>query len=282
MQVKNSLHIRKANGEVVPFYRDKLIASLRKSGAKAVIADEIANEIEAELVPGMSTRSIYKKAFKLLRKESRHLAARYKLKKAILELGESGYPFEKFVAALLEAEGFETQVGLILHGVCVDHEVDVVAQKGDLQYLVECKFHNSQDRLNNVKLPLYIDSRFRDIVNARKSHPEYKMAFHQGWIFTNTRFTEDARQYGECAGLKLVGWDLPKGQSIKERIDKTGVHPITSVTSLTNKEKQALIELDIITCRQLVENPGILHKIGIEDRRFTRMLQEVQQVCTIL
>ncbi len=68
-----------------------------------------------------------------------------------MELGDTGYPFEKFVAALLRSEGYETKVGVIVQGHCVTHEVDVVAENDRHHYMCECKFHNSQGRFCNVK-----------------------------------------------------------------------------------------------------------------------------------
>ena len=45
-----------------------------------------------------------------------------------MELGPSGFPFEKLVGKILEQEGFETRVGVIVQGNCVQHEVDVIAR----------------------------------------------------------------------------------------------------------------------------------------------------------
>jgi hypothetical protein len=46
--------------------------------------------------------------------------------------------------------------------------------------------------------------------------PGHATKFHQGWLVTNTRFTGDAIQYGNCAGLKLIGWDYPAEGSLKD------------------------------------------------------------------
>jgi len=58
------------------------------------------------------------------------------LKKAILQLGPTGYPFERFVGELLKYQGYEAKVGQIVQGNCVQHEVDVVAKKGDTVFLL--------------------------------------------------------------------------------------------------------------------------------------------------
>lgn len=275
----NSINIIKANGELVPFESQKLMHSLQKAGASPQLSKEITDVVSNDLYEEMTTKEIYKQAFTLLKKKSKPSAARYKLKKAIMELGDTGFPFEKFVAALLTAEGFQTKVGTIVQGKCVTHEVDVIAEKDELHYMCECKFHNRQGRHCDVKIPLYIHSRFKDVEAQWQKNPEHQIKFHQGWIFTNTRFTTDATQYAECSGLQLVSWDYPKGNGIRERIDKTGVHPITSLTTLTLKEKKELIRNELITCKDLCANSEILSKVGLAKKRQEKILNEAMALC---
>jgi len=273
------VEIIKASGEKAIFKIEKLIASLKKAGASEELASNIANEIEGSLFDGMTTKEIYKKAFSKLRKHSRPTAARYKLKKAIMELGETGYPFEKFVAALLASEGYETKVGVIVQGHCVTHEVDVIAQNDKHHYMCECKFHNKQGRHCNVKIPLYIQSRFKDVERAWRKRQGHETKFHQGWIFTNTRFSTDAMQYGKCIGLKLISWDYPENDGIKDKVDRSGIHPVTCLTTLTSREKKALIELDKILCIDLCNNPNLLQKIDVSEKRHQKILDEAFDLC---
>lgn len=277
-----NIKIIKASGKEATFKIEKLIASLRKAGASEELATHIAIDIKKALFEGMTTKEIYRKAFTQLRKHSRPTAARYKLKKAIMELGETGYPFEKFVAALLASEGYKTQVGIIVQGHCVSHEVDVIAQNDYHHFMCECKFHNQQGRYCSVKIPLYIQSRFQDVERAWKKKQGHETKFHQGWIFTNTRFSTDAMQYGKCIGLKLISWDYPKNEGIKDRVDRSGIHPLTCLTTLTSREKQALIELDKILCMDLCINPNLLQKIDVSEKRHQKILDEATDLCSKL
>ena len=113
----------------------------------------------------MTTKKIYQMAFNMLKGKSRVSASKYKLKKALMELGPSGFPFEKLVSKIMEHEGFETKVGVIVQGNCVQHEVDVIALKDNNHYMIECKYHSDQGRFCNVKIPLYIHSRFRIVID---------------------------------------------------------------------------------------------------------------------
>ncbi len=100
MKKHKAVSIIKASGEVAPFYSEKLKHSLLKSGASEEQVENILVQIEDNLYHGISTKKIYQRAYQLLKDSSRPLAAKYKLKRAIMELGPSGFPFEKYIAAI--------------------------------------------------------------------------------------------------------------------------------------------------------------------------------------
>ncbi|MEZ4963318.1 MAG: restriction endonuclease [Saprospiraceae bacterium] len=277
--MSEQIFITKASGETVPFSAEKLRRSLRRAGAGEEVMDSIEKEIGQRLYPGITTSEIYRQAFSMLRKASAHLAAKYKLKKALQELGPSGYPFEKYVGEILKHEGYKTMVGQIVQGHCVQHEVDVIASKDDQHFMVECKFHSDQVRKCDVKIPLYIHSRFLDVEKAWEQRPGHGHKFHQGWVVTNTRFTTDATQYGTCTGLNLVSWDFPKKGSLRERIDGSGLHPITCLTTLTKKEKQQLLDKGIVLCQELCQNEKLLKEIGVQPARENKVMEEAKLVC---
>ena len=270
----SKINIIKASGESVPFSNEKLRQSLQRAGADedsiTLVMDEMAGYIQS----GMTTHQIFKHAFNTLKKTAKSVAARYKLKQAIMELGPSGYPFERFVADLLKSEGHQVQVGVIVSGHCVNHEIDVIALKEKESFMIECKFHNRPGIKCDVKIPLYIHSRFKDV-----SHPTantYK--FTKGWVFTNTKFSEDAIQYSTCMGLNLTGWDYPFSNSLREMIDRTGLHPITCLTTITSLEKSKLLELEIVHCKALTENNLLLAQIGIPAQRINKILIEARSL----
>ncbi|GIV26417.1 MAG: hypothetical protein KatS3mg027_0231 [Bacteroidia bacterium] len=274
-----NINITKASGLKVPFNKGKLKQSLLRSGANSEQADEVIEEILEMLVEGMSTRKIYKTAFRLLKNVSRSFAARYKLKHAIMELGPSGFPFEQFVAELLKHKGYKTQVGIIVKGHCVNHEIDVIAEKDEHHFMIECKFHNRQGYVCDVKIPLYIQSRFLDVETTWKKLKGHSEKFHQGWIVTNTRFTEDAAQYGRCMNLNLIGWDYPKNNGLKDWIDGSGLHPVTCLTTLTQREKQQLLDKKIVLCKTMHHNHSVLQSIGIKPPRLGKVMEECEALC---
>jgi hypothetical protein len=287
MSFTSPIPITKASGEQELFDSKKLAQSLRRAGASDILIEQILAEVLPQLYPGMPTKKIYRLAFTRLRKITKPSAARYKLKQAIMELGPSGFPFERLVGALLAAQGYQVQVGQFMQGRCVQHEVDVVAEQKGIQLLVECKYHNHQGRVSDVKVPLYIKARFDDIRHqwedehaaAGQEGRQFFERTHKGAIFCNTRFTSDAQQYGSCAGLLLVGWDFPPKGSLQELIDNTRLYPLTSLTSLSRAEEQRLLERDLVLCRELLGQEALLLEIGVQPRRLKGVMEEIEQLC---
>jgi hypothetical protein len=289
---RRSVRITKASGEQVPFSEDKLRRSLERSGATESQIDFVVDEVGGLLYDGIPTGKIYRKAYEMLRKRSRSKAARYKLKKAIMELGPSGYPFERFVGAILEQQGFRSEVGVEVEGKCVSHEIDVLAVKNSKLILVECKFHNRPGVKCDVKVPLYIHSRFRDVVMARNSDESVPAGLvdlhkllnsnhfteYEGWIVTNTRFTDDAISFGTCSGLVMLGWDYPEKSSLRHRIGLAGLHPVTCLSSLNRKEKEFLLEKGIVLCRTVPEQVALLRELGLSDARIAKVERECDEL----
>lgn len=245
--------IRKASGEEVFFDENKLVESLVRSGATESVAHNIMHAIGMELYDGILTSKIYQKAYDILRKQERRTAVNYRLKQAVLQLGPSGYPFEYFVGELFKARGFDVEVGKLVKGYSVTHEIDVVAKNKHKHVFVECKFHNYQGTKSNVKVPMYIRSRFDDIKRSWSYDEELKERKLEGWVITNTRFTTDAEKFGADYGLKLLAWDYPQQSSLKHWIELENLHPVTCLSSITRKEKKQLMQQGIVMCSDLYQ-----------------------------
>ncbi len=273
------MEIVKSSGERVKFSMSKLRNSLKRSGADDDLVNHIVDRVGDELYQGISTKEIYNRAFAILKKKQSISASKYKLKKAIYEFGPTGYPFEKFISAILEYSGYTTQVGKVMPGFCVKHEIDVFAQKNGEVTIIECKFHSEEGRNCNVKVPLYIHSRYLDVKKHWDAKENLDLHFDVGWVATNTRFTEDAMLYGKCAGLYLLSWDYPKDNGLKDRIDRLGLYPITVSTLLSAREKQFLLSRDVVLCRQLLHDKFFLDHLGISDSRKKRIMKEIEVLC---
>lgn len=279
MADKKEIKIIKSSGEKVNFSLDKLRNSLKHSGADHNQISEILKTVENELFDGISTNEIYNRAYALLKGKKPVFASKYKLKKAIYELGPTGFPFERFIAAVLEYSGYTVEVSVLINGSCVTHEIDIVAHKNNSVTIIECKFHNEEGRNCNVKVPLYIHSRYHDVKLHWYSKKNTPKPLNKGWVVTNTRFTEDAITYGKCVDLYLLSWDYPKNDGLKERIDRLGLYPITVSSLLSNREKQFLLSRNVVLCRQLLKDKFFLDHLGISQERKNKILEEIGQLC---
>ena len=278
MSKAEDIIVRKASGKEEYFSFQKLRNSLLRSHASHDEAEGIVNELKGKIYQGISTKKIYSMAFRLLKKNSPHFASRYALKKGIMELGPSGFPFEKFISEIFKYEGYHAEVGIILPGKCVTHEIDVICKKEDTIMLMECKYKNQAGVSVDVKVPLYIHSRFQDLLeNNLLVKPFTKFI---GWIVTNSRFTDDAIAFGNCRGIQLLGWDYPFKNSLKERIDKAGLYPITCLSTLTVNEKNWLLEKGYVLVNEINQNEKILFKAGITSKRLKNVLDECDKLTT--
>lgn len=272
------IFVTKMSGHCVPFDERKLRNSLERSGAGEAEIEKIIIEVKSQLYEGIKTRTIYKIAFSLLSKQLRPAASRYKLKKGIFELGPTGFPFEKYVGELLKAQGFNITGGSFLQGHCVKHEVDIIAES-DTQYMVlECKFHSEQGQFCNVKNPLYIQSRFKDIEIVLKQQAVYNRKMLSGGLVTNTRFSADALKYGNCVNMFMLSWDYPPENGLKNKIDKLQLYPVTALTALTGYEKTSLLNRGIIVCKDLTEN--VLRELDFSESRIAKILGEALELCS--
>jgi len=273
-------YIIKATGEREEFNSQKLRDSLLRSGADKEITDQITQKIENELVDGMSTKEIYINAFRMLGGEegSKKAAAKYSLRKAIMELGPTGFPFEQFVAEIFRTKGFETTTDFIAKGECAEHEIDIVAWKNDELIFVEAKFHNELGIKSDLKIALYIKARWDDLEKQEFEDFGSKKKMTDGWLVTNTKFSESAIKYAKCRNMKLVGWNYPEQGSLQDLIEEAGLHPITCLNSSTPSDEKLLMEAGIVLCKQARDNPDILKQAGLSDEKITRMLEEINLI----
>lgn len=270
--------VKKISGDLEPFSIQKLSKSLQNSGASSQDIEKITEAIQPELFDGISSNLIYRKAFQLLKKCNRISASKYSLKRAIFDLGPTGFPFERLISALLKQKGYKTKIGQILQGECITHEIDVLAEKEGNVFTVECKFHKDPEAVSNVRIPLYINSRFIDVQKVWNNSGN-KTHLKQGWLVTNTRFTKDAIDYANCVDLTLLSWDYPPNNGLKSNVDKYGLYPITTLTSLTKREKTQLMEKDIILVKELSKNTDSLNHLGFSEKQKALVLAEVHKLC---
>lgn len=273
------MKVVKYSGDVVDFDSTKLEKSLSKSGASQLVVKSILSEIQSQIYDGIPTKKIYKIAFNLLKERSSSHAARYNLRDAIQLLGPDGFFFEKFIAQLFIAENYTVTTNIVLQGKCVSHEIDIVVKKLDEIAMIECKFHGGREGVSNVKVPMYILSRFNDLKDKKHNVFTQNDEVSKCWIATNNRFTSDAITFGNCVGLNLLSWDYPHKNNLKERVDDKKMYPVTCLTTLSKAEKEKLLFLDVILVNEISNNSNCLTGIGLSKYRIKNVLKEVSELC---
>jgi Holliday junction resolvase-like predicted endonuclease len=276
------MKVVKNSGDYVAFDRIKLEQSLLDSGASQSVVEDVLQRIEKEVYEGISTKKIYKLAFRLLKKTSHSHAARYNLKEAIQLLGPAGFYFEKYIARLFFAENYETKINLILQGKCVSHEIDVLTKKNGVIAMVECKFHVGKEAATDVKVPMYILSRYNDLKEISHSIFTGKDKISECWIVTNNRFTSDAVDFAVCSGLNLLSWDYPRNNNLRTKNENNNLYPITCLTTLAFAEKEKLLVLDVILVRELLDKSNCLTEIGLSSNRIKNVIKEASELCRFI
>ncbi|MCX8195278.1 MAG: ATP cone domain-containing protein [Candidatus Micrarchaeota archaeon] len=272
------IFVKKGDGTSEVLDYNKIRRSLRKAGASSALADEIIDSMASRLYQGISTSEIYKMAHHLLSEMRPGAAARFGLRNALLKLGPEGYAFETYIGALLKGRGYQTMLRQRLQGKCIQHEIDVVATRGEFQgkpptkCIIECKFHNSPHMPCHIQSALYTWARFLDV---RETNPDIQAV----WLATNTKFSSDVIVYADCVGLKLLGWSFPQHESLQARIEENKLYPITILPHLERRAFSALHEAGIITVKELLSSPNErLHGLGISPRETEKLKQEAKLV----
>lgn len=273
------MKVVKYSGDTVDFNSNKLLKSLLKAGANPEQAQHIISTISAQLFDGMATKQIYKMAFALLKKNSNAHAARYNLREAIRMLGPAGFYFEKYIARLFESEGYKTKTNLVLQGKCVTHEIDVLIQKDSEMGMIECKFHAGREVASDVKVPMYILSRFNDLKTKSHSFFDSKSPLTSCWIVTNNRFTADAITFANCSGLQLLSWNYPENNCLKSKTDQNKLYPITCLTTLSLAEKEHLLQEELLLVKDILVQSSVLNAIGLSPNRIQNVLKEARELC---
>lgn len=268
--------IIKANGAREPFDSRKIRRSLMRSKASAEIADAIIEQIENEFDGEITTSELYQRAFEYLKQHQRGVAIRYSLRKAIMDMGPTGFPFEQFIAEIYRAKGYEVTTEFTAQGNCVEHEIDVSAWNNKELIFIEAKFHNDHGTKSDLKVALYIKSRWDDLKNKDFSgFGESKRKMDKGILITNTKFTESAVQYAKCQNMELIGWNYPEVGNLQDLVEETKLHPITCLTSISPSEEKRIMETGIVLCKQAKDNPDLLRQAGISPEKITEMMDEI-------
>jgi hypothetical protein len=262
------MDIIKSHGSKVRFDPNRIIKTCMRSGLSIGDAEEVAKIVESKIYEGITTRKILKITISEIRKKDKNSATKYDLKGAIMRLGPDGFVFEKFVSKVLQSEGYKTKTNIIVTGACVQHEIDIIAEKIK-KSMIECKYHNSSGIYTGIKDILYTYARFLDLKEGYSSGKCEN--FSEAWVASNTKFSLDAIQYASCKGMTLLGWNYPQENSLAKMIERNKIYPITILKSVSPEIKKELLKYNIVTIKDiLTKKPKI--------KNISQVLSEVEQL----
>ena len=273
------MKVMKSDGKIVKFSPNKVRSSLRRTGAKKAMVDRIMMRVEPQIKDGMKTKQVYEIVHKESKKESSCVACRYNLRASLFRLGPAGFKFEKYVASILRAYDYDVEVPENdLHGVCVDHEIDVIATKDGRTVMIEAKFRNDSTHYVDLKDTMATWSRFLDLVDASKVGKT--IHFEEVWIVTNARFSDRALQFGICKGMHMIGWNHPKEHSFAKMVDHNALYPLTVIDTIAKNELDSFASQDFMLCREVAEkDPAALaRQVGLSIDRVSEIIESCKTV----
>jgi predicted RecB family endonuclease len=264
------MNVIKASGEVENFSIRKIYKTVREAGGSRKLAKAAMKEVKRIYFEGITTKKILLHLVNFLRIEP-GVSERYDLKRGIMALGPSGFPFEDFFARVLEYHGYEAKASNMLKGKVIIHEVDVVAKKKK-KWMVECKYHNETGTITRLQPAMYTYARFLDLSRQR---------FDKPWLVTNTKCSLDARRYAKGVGLKITSWNYPKGSSLLDMIEKKGIYPITILKSLPKDVRLKLYDLKVLVANDLLEKDmmWLIKNLELPEKRIHDVMHEIKVIC---
>jgi len=260
--------IIKASGLEERFDPKKVYFTCLNAGASKELAKETSLLVKNKYFPGMDTKEILKIILQNLKKEP-GVSQRYDLKRAIMSLGPSGFPFEYYFARILNHYNYETKVDNIVKGKRILHEVDIIAKKESKSYMIECKYHNFVGTNTKLHPAMYTYARFLDVNK-----------FDIPWLATNTKIVKDAIEYAKGVNMKLTSWSYPEKESLKILIEKNNLFPITSATAIRKETIEKLLTENIVLAKDFLNftNQELIKKTNLTEKEIEKIKKEIKEI----
>lgn len=273
-----TIFVTKADGTRQLFDRDKVVRTCLRMGASREIAAAIVNEIERKMYDGIETRKILQMIHRMLSNSEPAVKHLIDLRKA-LGLMKPKPGFERFVQILLSEHSYEVTSNRIIMGKCVEHEVDAIARKNGITYIVEVKHHF------NYHVPTGLDvSRI-----ARAVYEDVTEGFELGlnnvkvdraMIVCNTKLSEHAKRYAKCRGIHYIGWSSPVDRGLQTLIEEKKLYPMTYLKGLDSATEERLTCAGIVLLKQLAaKSVGELRReTGLAEETLESMVNKAKTI----
>ncbi len=268
------IRVVKKYGRIEDFNPQKVYNTIIRAGGSVELAQKITMDVSRRVYDGISTVEILRIIKSMLRKTHAGLHAKYDLKNALLKLGPTGFPFEDFISAVINFQGYTSKVRQLINGRCAVHEIDITGElktgANVKRIIVECKFRNESEGYVGLKEAMYTYARFLDISEGNLNGLCER--FDEVWLVCNSKASDDAVQYSNCRGVKLLTWNYPANEGLRDLIHRFNAYPVTVLTTLSKDLLTKLVANNIILVKDLKQ-------FNVEEfsRRFkAKILSEVE------
>jgi hypothetical protein len=249
----DTMRVVKADGSKEDFDKEKIVKTCLRAGAPEKAARQIADNIVSRLYEGIGTHEIYKMIIEGLDKLEDKSSMLFRLRESVALLDSR--VFELYVKKVLEADGFVCQWDQKIHGLFVEHQIDIVArapmERGGGLMLVECKRHVNPHRYTGLNITLQLQARLEDVEDgfARKKN---SFNFDAAWLVTNGKFSEHAKMYAKGKNIRLTGWRHEGDYALERLIHSKNMFPITMLKG--TGEIKSLLAKGIITIQDFANS----------------------------
>ncbi len=276
------VYLIKADGSRQEFDRNKAIQSCMSAGAPRSLAEKIVSRVEEHLRDGMTTREMKELIRKELEKTRHHSSRIYNLREALAVLDPSLHQFEKFVASLFAHYGYVTvwEPRPKPRGSCTDHEIDVMIKKDGVLEFIECKHHYNPHKFTGLKVVMRVWARLEDLRRGYEDGTPGSLPFEACWVVTNGKFSEHAKEYAECRGVNLLGWNYPPWRGINHWILDKECYPL-SILGLDPPAIEKLYNVGVFdTVLLLSASRSQLASTGLPSSVLKRALEIARELVT--
>ncbi len=257
--------VKKADGSLEKFDKNKIIRTCNRAGLGGEESEIVLDHVIKKSYDKIPTNVLLRIILREIRKHSKQAAMRYNLREALAALSPEGIFFELYVKRLLEHDGYKVEHARIVKGNCVEHEVDLVAAKGNEKIMVECKHHRNGHTLAGQSEAMVTWAKFEDTKN--------KNNFTGAWLVCSTKISAHAAKYMACKGVRAVYWS----NGLNGIIEEKKLYPITILESMRGNSIERAFGLDVLTVRDVVDSgPGKLRKIFGE--KYQEAVEEAKAV----
>ncbi len=261
--------VKKADGRKEVFDPKKIINTCMRAGLSRKAAEGIVRKVVPKFYEGIRTRDIYAMVLKELERTEDRSSMVFRLREAVSQMPSD--KFELYVKKILESLGYKCQWNVLVKGKCVEHQIDIIAEKAGKKYLVECKHHINPHRFCGLGIILQVQARLEDIKDGFAERKN-SIDFRKAWIITNTKFSEHAKSYAEGKSLLLSGWKYKPRMSLEDMIQEKRLYPVSIIT-MDKLLKKKLLDQGILTVQDAMANiTGIDKKSADYIRSQARLL----------